>query len=208
MKTITILLALAFPIACGLHAADSLEQQFRNPPESTKPYCYWYWLNGDITKEGITKDLEAMATALVKAEVSKDDMKIATSPEGVITIPAAACEGGNQLVKSFLGGQQMICARPFHFDANVPRAGKYQLSARIVSRQYRNPQECKTPFYQISYTHRMKSRTEYLKRENLTAVRAEVANFKRFRKLVDQWTDAALKLSQLKTRLGLHSGDS
>jgi len=77
-----------------------------------------------------------------------------------------------------------------------------------ISRQYRNPQERKTPFYQISYTHRMKSRTEYLKRENLTAVRAEVANFKRFRKLVDQWTDAALKLSQLKTRLGLHSGDS
>ena len=77
-----------------------------------------------------------------------------------------------------------------------------------ISRQYRNPQERKTPFYQISYTHRMKSRTEYLRQENLKAVRLEVANFKRFRKLVDQWTDAALKLSQLKTRLGLHSGDS
>jgi hypothetical protein len=76
---------------------------------------------------------ETMASALVKAEVSKDDMKIATSPEGVITIPAAACEGGNQLVKSFLGGQQMICALPFNFDVNVPRAGKYQLSARIVT---------------------------------------------------------------------------
>jgi hypothetical protein len=76
---------------------------------------------------------ETMATALVKAEVSKDDMKIATSPDGVITIPAAACEGGNQLVKSFLGGQQMICALPFNFDVSVPRAGKYQLSARIVT---------------------------------------------------------------------------
>lgn len=77
-----------------------------------------------------------------------------------------------------------------------------------ISRQYRNPQERKTPFYQISYTHRMKSRTEYLRPENLKAVRAEVANFKRFRKLVDQWADAALKLSQLKTRLGLHSSQS
>ena len=77
-----------------------------------------------------------------------------------------------------------------------------------ISRQYRNPQERKTPFYQISYTHRMKSRTEYLRQENLKAVRLEVANFKRFRKLVDQWTDAALKLSQLKTRLGLHSSES
>jgi hypothetical protein len=76
------------------------------------------------------------------------------------------------------------------------------------SRQFRNPQERKTPFYQISYTHQMKSRTEYLRKENLTAVRAEVANFKRFRKLVDQWADATLKLSQIKTRLGLHSSES
>ncbi len=74
-----------------------------------------------------------------------------------------------------------------------------------ISRQYRNPKERKTPFYQISYTHRMRSRTEYLRRENLKAVRAEVANFKRFRKLVDQWADAALELSRLKTSLGIHS---
>jgi hypothetical protein len=50
--------------------------------------------------------------------------------------------------------------------------------------------------------------TECLRWENLAAVRREVPNFKRFRKLVDQWTDAALKLSQIKTRLGLHSGGS
>ena len=54
----------------------------------------------------------------------------------------------------------------------------------------------------------MKCRTEYLRRKSLTAVRVEVANFKRFRKLVDQWADAALQLSQLKTRPGLHSGES
>jgi len=77
-----------------------------------------------------------------------------------------------------------------------------------ISRQYRNPQERKTPFYQISYTHRMKSRSEYLRKENLAAVRKETANFRRFRKLVDQWVDLALKLSQLKTSLGLHSDHS
>ena len=38
-----------------------------------------------------------------------------------------------------------------------------------ISRQYRNPKERKTPYHQISYTHRMKSRTEYLRAENLKA---------------------------------------
>lgn len=77
-----------------------------------------------------------------------------------------------------------------------------------ISRQYRNPKEKKRPFYQISYTHRMKSRSEYLKPENLVAVRRETANFKRFRKLTDRWVDLALKLSQLKTLQGKHSGQS
>jgi hypothetical protein len=77
-----------------------------------------------------------------------------------------------------------------------------------ISRQYRNPKEKKRPFYQISYTHRMKSRSEYLRPENLAAVRRETANFKRFRKLMDRWVDLALKLSQLRTRQGLHSEQS
>jgi hypothetical protein len=38
----------------------SLEEGFANPPEQTKPWCYWYWINGFVSKEGITKDLEAM----------------------------------------------------------------------------------------------------------------------------------------------------
>ena len=77
-----------------------------------------------------------------------------------------------------------------------------------ISRQYRNPQERKNPFYQISYTYQMKSRTEYLRPENLAAIKRETANFKRFRKLVDLWTSASLELSQIKSRLGLHSDQS
>jgi len=40
--------------------ADDLESGFVNPPDSTRPRCYWYWLDGHISKDGITKDLEAM----------------------------------------------------------------------------------------------------------------------------------------------------
>jgi len=36
------------------------EEEFINPPESARPRTWWHWTNGNITKEGITKDLEWM----------------------------------------------------------------------------------------------------------------------------------------------------
>lgn len=74
-----------------------------------------------------------------------------------------------------------------------------------ISRQYHKPKEKKHPFYQISYTHQMKSHTEHLRAENLAAIRQETANFKRFKKLVAQWIVLALRLSQLRTQKGLHA---
>ncbi|SPE37413.1 Glycoside hydrolase family 2 sugar binding (fragment) [Candidatus Sulfopaludibacter sp. SbA6] len=39
---------------------DALEEGFKNPPDSAKPRTWWHWTGGNITKEGITKDLEWM----------------------------------------------------------------------------------------------------------------------------------------------------
>ncbi len=41
-------------------AADDLAKRFVAPPEETRPRCYWYWMDGNISREGITRDLEAM----------------------------------------------------------------------------------------------------------------------------------------------------
>jgi hypothetical protein len=61
MKTTNRMLAF---VACSISLsawADPLESGFARPPEQTKPWCYWYWISDNISKEGITKDLEAMA---------------------------------------------------------------------------------------------------------------------------------------------------
>jgi hypothetical protein len=42
---------------------DPLEQGFQNPPDSAKLRTWWHWTGGNITKEGITKDLEWMKRA-------------------------------------------------------------------------------------------------------------------------------------------------
>lgn len=40
-----------------------LAGNFLNPPEDARIWVYWFWLNSNITKEGITADLEAMKRA-------------------------------------------------------------------------------------------------------------------------------------------------
>jgi len=55
------LLALAAVIASSAAAAESqLEKDFHNPPVKTRPYVWWHWMGSNFSKEGITKDLEAM----------------------------------------------------------------------------------------------------------------------------------------------------
>ena len=42
-------------------AGDSLYKNFVTPPNSAKPRVWWHWMNGNITKDGIRKDLEWMS---------------------------------------------------------------------------------------------------------------------------------------------------
>lgn len=40
--------------------SDDIEKNFLNPPQSACPWVFYHWMNGNITKQGITLDLEAM----------------------------------------------------------------------------------------------------------------------------------------------------
>ena len=41
-------------------SVSSLEDQFRDPPNSARPRVWWHWMNGNISKDGIAKDLAWM----------------------------------------------------------------------------------------------------------------------------------------------------
>src|ERR1043165_6159310 len=45
------------------HTKPDIKKIFLNPPESAKPWVFWYWLQGAVSAEGITADLEAMKKA-------------------------------------------------------------------------------------------------------------------------------------------------
>ncbi|PRY35504.1 F5/8 type C domain-containing protein [Spirosoma oryzae] len=54
------LLCLLTP-ALAFAQPATMQQQFRTPPNAAKPRVWWHWMNGNITKEGIKKDLDWMS---------------------------------------------------------------------------------------------------------------------------------------------------
>ena len=56
---------LAWTAVCPADAQQtrSLRDQFQNPSDEAKPWTFWYWMYGAVSKEGITADLEAMKHA-------------------------------------------------------------------------------------------------------------------------------------------------
>ncbi len=48
------------PLSSQVPSARALEEAFRRPPASAGPYTWWHWMNGNVTADGITRDLEAM----------------------------------------------------------------------------------------------------------------------------------------------------
>ena len=47
----------------GILLALTLSAGFENPPDAAKSRVWWHWMNGNVSKAGITADLESMASA-------------------------------------------------------------------------------------------------------------------------------------------------
>src|SRR5512136_3033046 len=60
-RLVAVLMALCLVAACAApKKEDPLAAGFVKPPDSARPWVYWFWLNSNITRAGITADLEAM----------------------------------------------------------------------------------------------------------------------------------------------------
>lgn len=56
------------------------------------------------------------------------------------------------------------------------------------------------PYYQLNYVYRGKKSSQFIRPEDVKAVRAELAAYKHFRKLTDQWIGLALQVAQLRLK--------
>lgn len=74
--------------AAGAAELAELQKGWANPPQSARPQVWWHWMNGNITKDGITKDLEWMhriglggAIAIIRPYASKGSITFTAASE-------------------------------------------------------------------------------------------------------------------------------
>ena len=63
----------------------SLDQSFVTPPAEARPWVYWFWNNGAVTREGITADLESMARVGIGGMILMDVLERHAPPKGDAT---------------------------------------------------------------------------------------------------------------------------
>lgn len=66
-----------------------------------------------------------------------------------------------------------------------------------LTRQYKDPGNQRGAYYQISYTHRMKSRTEYVRAAFLEITRQQIRDYKELKRLIEKWVALGIEHSQL-----------
>ena len=70
-----------------------------------------------------------------------------------------------------------------------------------LTQQFKDRESQTGPYYQLSYRLDMKSRTDYVSNHALADVRRQVANYKRFEELCEQWVALGIEHSKLKIKL-------
>jgi len=86
-------------------------------------------------------NVSTKAETIMKAEIAEADKRIVIGKDGVIAIPAVACSKPQDntanilFMKSFSGGMQLHHRQDeaFEYSFEVPTAGKYALTARVVT---------------------------------------------------------------------------
>lgn len=60
LRHFALLLVAAAHLAMPARGADGLPGSFATPPDSARPGVYWYFMDGNLSREGMTRDLESM----------------------------------------------------------------------------------------------------------------------------------------------------
>jgi len=77
-------------------------------------------------------------------------------------------------------------------------AGLGPMRPGSISKQYRDREKRKGLYYQLSYTHKMRSRTEHVWPAHVKALKKELAEYKKYKKMTAELIELSIELSKAK----------
>jgi hypothetical protein len=75
---------------------------------------------------------------------------------------------------------------------------QYNVCGKPGCRCKASPPRKHGPYYQVSFTWQGKSQTQFVRREDVPAVRKQLRNYQRLRTLVDTWIGVGMDLARLR----------
>ena len=58
------------------------------------------------------------------------------------------------------------------------------------------------PYFQLSYTHKGRSRSEFVRKQDVEEMRRRIANYRTFKELSAEWVDLSIRIGKLKKSCG------
>lgn len=86
-----------------------------------------------------------------------------------------------------------------HAQADLARLGSMRPGS--LSRQYKDPAARTGAYWQLSYTHNMRSRSRYVPQDEVARLKPLLANFRRFRRLVDRCVALSINIADRQAEL-------
>jgi len=83
---------------------------------------------------------------------------------------------------------------------------QYNVCGKADCRCKADPPQKHGPYYQVSFTRKGKSSTQFVRKEDLAVVRQQLRHYQRLQELIDRWITLGMELSRLKlpsARLGV-----
>ena len=66
-----------------------------------------------------------------------------------------------------------------------------------ITMQYKDPKNKAGGYYQINYMHKMKSRSDYVKKAYVEEMECQVLEYKKLKQLMEEWIDLGIVKSKL-----------
>lgn len=66
-----------------------------------------------------------------------------------------------------------------------------------ITKQYRKPKVKEGAFYQISYTHKMRSKSDYVRKGFVKEMKAQTKEYKKMKALIEEWIDLGIEKSKI-----------